>query len=579
MLLTVLRVGLHAFVATALMWFATCGTFTFDEPDDPHTVGYQMLADAFLDGTTALPTKPSAELLALPDPYDPVAHAKLALVDASLFNGRYYLYFNPLPALPRAAYTYVAGTAPKTSAVVFTWSTLGYVALLLLASRLRSRVAPRLNAIWVDLIVASIALGGAWPSLVARPSIYTEAILAASAFGLAGIALIAHRPRATSTRVLASLCIACAVACRISFIAYAAPFVLWLLIDAVRSKQWRSLLAAMAPMFVVAALLMTYNVVRFGNPLEYGGRFQLTGMNGALQRIDPRVIADNAWAYVFYRPGWSSWFPFHLSTEIIRNDVEPKWVLEGSFAGVLWIAPLALLCPAILLVRRARRRPFAWIAAASIVGISCLLLLMGWAAIRYAHDMLPLAMLFGSFATISFIMRQRQTPRAIGFVLLSLIAFIASAHAVAMGINELNIRRGERGLRLALAFDRAWTGVRSTRAYIASARAARPLGDAYWTPSELRPPGLFIPNRTDVQLDGGESGGTGSLQIESLARDTLTARIFIDGADAGSIQLAPGWNTADVSSLASIAPHQRFTIRIEADGSTDRLLPMLIRGF
>ena len=60
---------------------------------------YNLLADAFRAGQTSLLVTPSPELLALPNPYDPAQNAALRLHDATLYRGRYYLYFGPTPAL------------------------------------------------------------------------------------------------------------------------------------------------------------------------------------------------------------------------------------------------------------------------------------------------------------------------------------------------------------------------------------------------------------------------------------------------------------------------------------------------
>ena len=60
---------------------------------------YNLLAKGYLSGHLSLSILPAPELLALPDPYDPIANARLRIWDATLFKGRYYLYFGPTPAL------------------------------------------------------------------------------------------------------------------------------------------------------------------------------------------------------------------------------------------------------------------------------------------------------------------------------------------------------------------------------------------------------------------------------------------------------------------------------------------------
>jgi hypothetical protein len=60
---------------------------------------YEYLAEGFLRGHTYLPVEPDPRLLQLSDPYDPVANRPYRLWDASLYHGRYYLYYGPAPAI------------------------------------------------------------------------------------------------------------------------------------------------------------------------------------------------------------------------------------------------------------------------------------------------------------------------------------------------------------------------------------------------------------------------------------------------------------------------------------------------
>src|SRR5271170_3296922 len=62
-------------------------------------IGYARLADGFLHGQLSLPARPDPRLLVLTNPYDPKANAGLRLDDAVLFNGKYYIYWGPVPAL------------------------------------------------------------------------------------------------------------------------------------------------------------------------------------------------------------------------------------------------------------------------------------------------------------------------------------------------------------------------------------------------------------------------------------------------------------------------------------------------
>src|SRR5262245_51054142 len=59
---------------------------------------YNYLGRAFASGHLYLPHEPSAELLALPDPWDPQQNGAVGTLDLVLYNRRYYLYHGPTPA-------------------------------------------------------------------------------------------------------------------------------------------------------------------------------------------------------------------------------------------------------------------------------------------------------------------------------------------------------------------------------------------------------------------------------------------------------------------------------------------------
>ena len=60
---------------------------------------YEYMVDGFLSGHLYLSLPPPKELLALPDPYDPTQNIRYRLWDVSLYQGKYYLYYGPTPAL------------------------------------------------------------------------------------------------------------------------------------------------------------------------------------------------------------------------------------------------------------------------------------------------------------------------------------------------------------------------------------------------------------------------------------------------------------------------------------------------
>src|SRR5687767_3100512 len=96
------------FVLYAYTFFATYGHFHFhSRPWDlpggrPADAYYASLAEGFLRGQLSMAHEPHASLMAMPHPYNMEARDAAQvpyLWDASYFDGRYYLYFTPLPAL------------------------------------------------------------------------------------------------------------------------------------------------------------------------------------------------------------------------------------------------------------------------------------------------------------------------------------------------------------------------------------------------------------------------------------------------------------------------------------------------
>jgi hypothetical protein len=85
-------VALYAYISSG-------GTFVF-LPLNAERTQYGSLANGFLHGHLYLTIRPDPKLTALPNPYDPQQRQGIDYeFDTSYLNGRYYLYFSPLPAL------------------------------------------------------------------------------------------------------------------------------------------------------------------------------------------------------------------------------------------------------------------------------------------------------------------------------------------------------------------------------------------------------------------------------------------------------------------------------------------------
>ena len=172
-------------VLLAYVWIVTAGTWT---RWPTYTAYHQKQADAFRSGQLHLHDVPDPRLMALDDPYDPVANKPYRLHDASLYNGRYYLYWGPVPALMLAGVNTIPGVRHVPDQVlVFACSAgaLGFAALLLL--HVRRRHFPDAPAWSVPLGVLTIGLATPAPFILGRASVYEVAVVSSLMFLLAGL--------------------------------------------------------------------------------------------------------------------------------------------------------------------------------------------------------------------------------------------------------------------------------------------------------------------------------------------------------------------------------------------------------
>lgn len=146
---------------------------------------YNLQADAFLHGQLPLrvPVDPALERAA--NPYDP--KLPQLLPDGSFYNGRYYLTWGPGPAITLFVPARLLGFELRENLAALLYSIAGvllaWASLALLVRRLVPDV-PRL-VVWTGN--ATIALGGALPWILRRPTVYEVAITGAFCFSMGGL--------------------------------------------------------------------------------------------------------------------------------------------------------------------------------------------------------------------------------------------------------------------------------------------------------------------------------------------------------------------------------------------------------
>jgi hypothetical protein len=263
-------------------WFITAGKWVWT----PLTYYFDHLADAFLHGSTALLDKPPAALAALSNPY--IYDNRLGIEyiwDASYFNGNYYLYWGPVPALFAAAIKWIRASTIDDQQLVFLFMAELAVVMAALLHWLRTTFYPKAPP-WTAAfftLAGLLSVPVLW--IINRPSVYEGAIAGGQFFLILG--LYAGLRGMLSTRkdgwmILAGLAWGASIGCRVNnaaaIIWLALLVFIYLIRHARRSGEW--LIPAFClglPMLLWGLGLAGYNFARFGNILETGHRYQLTG--------------------------------------------------------------------------------------------------------------------------------------------------------------------------------------------------------------------------------------------------------------------------------------------------------------
>lgn len=345
-----------ALIILIYVWFITFGTFSEWRASTRY---YSLLADAFNKGQLHVDVEPGAALLAADDPYNNEGRPPFDddVWDLSLYKGKLYLYWGPVPALLMAPLQRgLNAPLPDLYPVFFFFSGL-LVINSMIVLKMRSLFFPSLplRTLTASLLVLGLILPIPWSLSI--PDVYEAAIGAGQFFLMGGIlfTLLAFDGGIRKIYlVLAGLFWACSVGSRainvfsIFFLAALTLYWLW----KTHPNDWKKpSLTLLTPLALGALLIAWYNFARFDSPLEFGLRYQITVQN--MNRDMPLAfeldyLPHNVNAYVFQPFRFDSGFPFirpvgYTAQLQSRGIVAPGLYAAGNVTGILFFAPFLLL--------------------------------------------------------------------------------------------------------------------------------------------------------------------------------------------------------------------------------------------
>lgn len=380
---------------------------------------FNLLSDGFLAGHLHLLVAPDPNLLALPDPYDPVANQSFRIHDLSLYHDKYYLYWGPTPAL----LLYIPfrllplGDLPETLAV-FTFAFVGFCFSIACLRALAQRIVPDAPRWMLGAAALALAFGNALPFTLRRAAVYEVAITAGFCLSFIALYLVITGLRdgvRPGRLAAASLLVGLAVGARPTMIIWALGLAVIAAVLYRRTPDRRARLqvvgALLGPVAFIGLLLMLYNTLRFGSPADFGQKVQLAG-------IDPRTHEGNklayvppgTWYYLLSPPQLTLGFPFiHMAPPPGAYPFEVPMRYEDGVeevGGLLPSAPFVVFAMAIPAVLRGTARRL----ALGVLAVGLLIILvttfaLGGATMRYEVDFASVVLIAAAFGWLGWAVR------------------------------------------------------------------------------------------------------------------------------------------------------------------------------
>ena len=404
-------------------WFGSSGRWSIWKS---HTHYYDSLARSFLNADLHLPIEPDSKLLALSNPYDPMARKGIEVpVDLSLYKGKFYMYWGPVPALILAVvYSFFharVGDLFLTFAFVcgiFLVQTI----LLLTIWNSYFRNSPK------QILYISISLMGlAGPLMLLRHNyesavIYEAAITGAQFFFISGmLAALTAMAKPSNARwglATAGILWALAIGSR-QILAVPIAFVIFILaLWLFRTNAWsikrtaKLLIPLGLPLVFGFASLGWYNWARFGSITETGLYYQLAGPNlreHYNELFSQIYIFQNLYNYLFNAMDFTSKFPFVFMLKGSEIPIFFFYSLPDVYnaqpiTGLLCSFPFAIFAVVPFFILAFRRKSVQHsmndrdpmhlnLITISLGGFSLiafgLLMTFFWAGMRYWGDVIP----------------------------------------------------------------------------------------------------------------------------------------------------------------------------------------------
>ncbi|HET7142473.1 MAG TPA: hypothetical protein VFI68_00520, partial [Anaerolineales bacterium] len=435
---------LGCFVLWLYIWIITFGKIEVWPSGRDY---YWKLSQAFRQGQTHLLVVPPPELLKLENPYDHFQREGLEyLWDTTLYDGKYYLYWGPVPAVLGVIISFITSKPVTDAGLVFSFVLGTALFSVLLLRDIYGEYKIPAWVFWGGVLASAVNIPLIW--LLTRPTFYEVSIAGGQFFLMAGFFALfraIHFPVPHKGYLaLSALAFGLAGGTRInllpSVVFLASVILLYIYFDNHRKirPSMPAFAAVFIPLVLIAGSLFWYNYARFGSIFEFGHRYQLTGPSLTADYGDTSsaaYIVPNIYSYVLRLPVLSREFPF-LTIPRIKQNMWPSFIhlpahyyYTEPLAGILFIVPLIGLTT-LLLIRAlwlfingdgsparslmvSRSTSLSWFSFSMlgyfVIQMFILLIFIN-SAVRYLFDVLPVLIVLSVIFVGSYMHMFAQEP-------------------------------------------------------------------------------------------------------------------------------------------------------------------------
>jgi hypothetical protein len=477
------RLNIFSFMASLAVFVTYIWFFLPFFPPSPTTNYYGQLAVGFKRGQLHLPEQPPPSLLALSDPYDYESRREIEADftwDVSLYKGRFYIYWGPVPSLILTTFSTEQLSRIGDQHVFFPFVCGLFIYLALLVNSFWIRFNHRMPA-WTNGI-SLLAIGLSAPTILMlnQPRVYEAAVVGCQFFFIGGCywtyKAIGDNPPHLWKLAIASSHWAFALGTRITIlptVIFLAGLTLFYTLREIKTIVPKRILLILlvigAPLLIMIVGLGLYNWARFDSVFEFGMRYQLANVNynEFTSLFSLSYINKNLLNYFVHPIAIQAKFPYLRPVENIFSSARLAGLLITTPYFLFIVMPVfQYLCSRLT----SRRTPIRqqdldsldnWLVigltGSSLISLA-IILSYYFPALRFAEDFMPALLLLATWCLIKgydLIGGNRIFSRSYTFLVAILVGYsVTVSMLIAIPINRTGY------ILLLIKIIQQWFGVR-----------------------------------------------------------------------------------------------------------------------